>query len=1109
MGLMGIFKKRAALIFSIAIVVLLFTGSYVPALSAETSPSYFPNRYRHLSSDDGLTDNSVSFLFQDSKGFLWVGTHSGLNRYDGSEVTNYYYQIYNESSISNNFITSILEDSEGYMWIGTLNGLNKLDPETNEFTRYLYEINPSSNSGRSAIRSIALDDQGNIWVGTYGGGLINFDPNSEDSVFYTNTPGDSNSLSDDFIRNIFIDSKGDIWVGTYTGGLNVLDPDTGTIKNYMNEYLNPKSISNNYVLSIIEDSSGYVWAGTEDGLNKLDSETGEFTRYLSDSEDPNSLCNDFIRKIIEDRDGNIWIGTQMGLNVLNDGKQMMACHLNNPFDSYSISGNFILSILQDRDGNIWVGTREAGLNLLEIGSSNIKYYYNVSSNENSLSNNYVISIEVDDTGCLWIGTQNGLNKLNPGTEQFIRYYNDLDDENSLNDNFIRYIFKDKNGGIWVGTYSGGLNRYDSVSGYFYHYTSDSDDPNTISSNFVRAIVEDEQGFLWIGTNKGLNKFDPLTGISIRYSSIQDEQDGLSGANITSLCFDDGYLWIGTQNGLYKLNLETWHSTHYYNDPNDQESISYNVISCIYKDSSGYLWIGTDGGGVNRLDTYGSSFKRYLTSDFLPSDIVRDIIEDELGNIWITTSMGVVRCDFANSSFIEYGVTNGLQSNEFSPNSSVLMSNGELVFGGANGFNIINPGYFNAEEVYVSLIEDGFTCYNSDGEQKAAEAIDGTYTLESSFNSFFIEFTVIDFSINDNLEFAYILEGYESSWHIFNAKDESIRYTNLDSGEYQLKVKATSDNGYFWPEELKLSIIIKTEFWNTLYFQLLVFGFAILMIFLFVRARTAILVSQRHKLDKEIKERTEEISKLYKRKAKLAEKLKKEMNGKDKMLRSLVHELKTPLTPMLSSASMLEQPLDKDLEKKLIHNIQIGTKNLDQRIDELLDINKAEIGRLTLHKEYFQPCDVVDEVIEYVEPMYSKRNQTIASKACESLPEIFADRGRIRQVLLNLLNNASKYTRRGGVITVKYKVVSGDIYFRVEDTGMGINKADAKNIFKMYYKMSGDTDDSGLHIGLPLSKSIIELHDGKIWYEKIEPHGSALCFYIPIAGAKNENTDNRR
>ncbi len=818
--------------------------------------------FQHISIEDGLSQSSVYCIFQDSRGFMWFGTEDGLNKYDGYNFIIYRNDPTNPNDLSYNFIKSMCEDKSGALWIGTYGGgLNKFNREKNQFTHYLADPDVPNSLSNNYISVVFEDQFGAIWIGT-DNGLNQFDPQSETFVHYHSDPADSTSLSANKVLSIMEDKLGMLWIGTDGGGLNKFDRKMKVFSRYQHDPVDKNGISSNSVYSIYEDKSGLLWIGTSHGLEKFDPQIQSFIHYQINPDDPHILKDNFITAIYDDNYGNLWIGTnRSGLFKFNQEKEQFVQYEYNPNDPNSLSNNEIFSIFEDRSGLLWIGTR-TGLNKFDRERKPFIHYYSNPNNNNSLSNNYVRAIYEDRSGQYWIGTYGGLFLFDREKEQFIHYKNDPNNPKSLSNDFVYSIYEGEFGSLWLGTY-GGLNKFDREKEQFYSYTADPENPGSISSNLVRVIYADHDGFLWIGTEDGLNKFDRQTGQFTQYKHKPDDLSSLSNNFIYSILEDYlGELWIGTIQGLNKFDREKEQFIQYFSDPDDPTSLSNNEVLSMYEDKSHVLWIGTPA-GLNVFDRTTETFTYYTEKHGLPNDLIYAILEDGEGNFWLSTNKGLSKFDPVKEKFKNFDVKDGLQSNEFNLGASFKNKNGEMFFGGINGFNVFYPDKIKDNSFIPPIVITDFKLFNESvligPDSPLKKHITETKEIVLSYqeNIFSFEFAALHFSVPEKNQYAYMMEGVDGNWHNLGAK-RYVPYNNLPAGHYTFRVKGSNCDGVWNEEGVSLKISITPPYWQTGWFKTAVIFSVLLMLVAFFQNRTRTIRNRNKQLEKHAYERTTEI-----------------------------------------------------------------------------------------------------------------------------------------------------------------------------------------------------------------------------------------------------------
>ncbi|MCL5028662.1 MAG: histidine kinase [Bacteroidetes bacterium] len=832
-------KFRSKIIFPLFVIYLMFSSISFAQLS--------DMNFEHILSDKGLSQNTIHCILQDSQGFLWFATEDGLDKYDGYNFTVYKNNPLDSHSISDNFIWTLYEDKNGTLWIGTNSGgLSRFDRETETFTNYKFDPgNPNSLSNNN-IRAIFEDKYGGLWVGTEGGGLNKFDKKNNKFIHFWHNPNDPNSLSDNTVLSIFEDKGGTLWVGG-DGGLNEFHRSKGNFSCFKHEPNNPFSLSYNVVLSMFEDKHGNFWIGTLNGLNLFDRNNGRFERYFSNADIFSNLDNNRINAILEDNYGTLWIASGGGLYQFKRNKKKFISLSHTTSHSASISNNNILSIYQDNSNIIWIGTGEGGIIKFDRERMKFKHYMYDPSNPNSLSYNTVRSVYQDKSGILWIGTLGGgLNRLDLKRNKYSHFVYQSKNAFSLSNNSVISIFRDKSGTLWIGTWGGGLNKVvkENADGMleFKSYRHDPTDAYSISNDIVQSIYEDDKGRFWIGTGIGLDIFDRKSGKFYEYINDPRNPNSISENQIQSCITEDrnDNLWIGTWNGLNKLDITKLPSappynkllfTRYNHIADDPSSLSDNRVISALEDKQGNLWFGTYGGGLNELtldqqkkaDEKKTVFIHYSMKDGLVSNIIYGILEDNDGNLWLSTDNGLSKFNSKTGVFRNYYQSDGLQGNQFFWGASFKGRNGELFFGGTNGVNAFYPSSLRDNTNIPPVVITDFQIFNkpvpinTDGSP-LKRAITETKEIKLSYgqNVFSFEFAALDYTAPGKNQYAYMMEGFDKDW-IQSGNRRYVTYTNLDPGKYVFKVIGSNNDGIWNQTGASIKIIILPPFWRTWWF----------------------------------------------------------------------------------------------------------------------------------------------------------------------------------------------------------------------------------------------------------------------------------------------------
>ena len=593
--------------------------------------------FQSMTIDDGLSQSLAEYIYQDSYGYIWIGTSDGLNRYNGSEFKIYKNSKSNENTISNNVITSLVEDNSKNLWIGTYSGLNKMNLVTGDITRYLISQD-DKNSSNSVIEELMVDSKERLWVCSISS--LNLYDSKNDKFIKIET----DLFNDKIIQDISEDHNGVIWIST-DAGLYRYNPQEEKIE----KFNDPQNIINDKNILTIYYSNNKLWLGTKTcGLIIMDLNDYSIKSYQYNLDDNTSIPSNFIIDILRAKDGSIWLATDQGLALFDEETESFYTYKKNS-DKYSICDDNIINLYEDRSGGIWIGTYN-GISNFYINKE-FKVYRNDPTNNNSLNNSSVCGIYEDDDGMIWVGTFNsGVNKINRITGDVTRYYNLQGNSQSLSSNRIKAITGIDNE-VWIAT-DNGLNKYDRNTGTFTTYNK-SDSKNSINSDEVRALFIDKEGLLWIGTKDGLCSFDRKDKF-VSYNEIFVE-NGIYEKVISAIYEDsEGIMWIGlgADGGLVSYNRKTGEIKNYLSDENNLNSLSFNTVRAISEDSNGMIWIGTQS-GLNKFDKKSEKFTSYTYMDGLSNDFIYGVIVDNSDNVWVSTNYGISIYDQVNNKFIRY------------------------------------------------------------------------------------------------------------------------------------------------------------------------------------------------------------------------------------------------------------------------------------------------------------------------------------------------------------------------------------------------------------------------------------------------------------------------
>ena len=790
----------------------------------------------------GLSQNSVKCIYQDKTGYLWIGTWDGLNRYDG-----YTFKPYRAISPNNpmgllfSSVTCVLEASDGLFWLGTEQGLTAYNKITKRYKQYTCIPNNPNTISANQINCLTQSPRGIVWIGTQGG-LCYFNKKKETISRFLFTYN-HNRIKQPAINAMVADDKNRIWLAT-SRGLCMIDSNL-EVRLCLNSQ--NVSINSDIVQCLFLNTKEQLWMGTKNGLYLYDIKTNSIFPLREKYFSPSSSLDDIL-SVYEDKMENVWMGTNGGGLIIYDRAYNKFYHYKYQVENpYSLSNDYVQSISPDISGNIWVGTTWKGINKINLNSIKFNHYYHIPEKNKSINNNLVWAIYTGDPGKLWVATENGLCVYDSTRESYFYIRHQEGNENSLISDQVRRITKDSNNNFWFGTFNSGMDRFNAITHKFTHFQHIQGKLNSLSSNRINHILIDVKGLLWISTDNGLNCFDPVKNSFTIFQHDAENPKSISSNNV-SLVFEesDKILWIATYNGLNRFDKKTKEFKVYKYIPGNSNSISNNVVFGIYKDLKGIYWIGTYGGGLNKFNPFTQEFKHYTTKNGLANDVVYDIIGDKNGRLWMSTNYGLSRFNPTDESFINYDIRDGVQSYEFNLGACSQSGNGELFFGGMNGFNSFYPEEIAKNDFMPPLVITGFKVFNQSLEKEFGNK--DTIELEHFENFFSIEFSALDFTNPQKISYQYKLENFDTKWNFTDAGKHFAEYTKVPSGRYTFKVRGTNSNGMWSNKECQLNIIIKTPWWQTLWFRISVVLVSFILLFSMIQVRYK-RIKKKHTLEK--------------------------------------------------------------------------------------------------------------------------------------------------------------------------------------------------------------------------------------------------------------------
>lgn len=1044
---------------------------------------------------DQLSSAFVKCILKDSRGFIWFGTESGLMRYDGTNLIKYEHNPEDVRSLPYNTVNAILEDDSHSMWIGTSQGLALYNPELDNFI-------------------------------------------DVDSI-----PGNANHLSHRYVTSLQKDGQGKIWIGTHGNGIDVYDPKKLKFTYLREQQSGDSAVPSNLITSmlILGDTT---WVSTKRGLKLFN--TNNLSELHLKVTDPD-LNSRELTEIKKGPQGDIWIATAAGkiIQICLDSSIRI-----NHVSQISAPGSTVLTMCHDRNGNLWVGGYNTGLNYLDVKTGTVTRYLPREGDAKMLATNSIRTIYIDDSGITWIGTHNrGAYMIDNHAKKFLTWQRNAIATSTLLSDDIRGFAEDRLGNIWIACYGGGITKLDTRRNEFVNHESVN---RVIGSKYISTITADSRGNIWIGTwGQGVFRLDPGS-LKIKHYDIQsagfgdnrvfciyedktnniwvgsvgsgvflldERQDRfqllnesdkpdhvLKTAYVTSILEDsDSTIWLGSLYGLYALHRDgvgkfkyTWYN---HNRP-DKNINSFN-IRALAEGTGGSLWVGTGDNGMRMTEIARSPLHKFRSIQKvhgLPSNMIRAVVSDAKGNLWIATNNGLSRFNPESAEFKNYTRQDGLTSNEFNQNACLRASDGKLYFGTDHGLASFHPDsiYSNTSKPLVYLTDLRIN------NQSVKPGIDGsplskhislTSEIELSHNqrSFVIDFVAVNFGQSSHNQYCYQLSGFDKDWNC-EGSVPTATYTNLDPGHYTFMVKAVNNDGVWSETPATIGITLHPAPWNTWWARLSYLVLVAGAIYLIMRVKLErARITNQLKLERLAREKEHELS-----------------ESKTQFFTNISHEFRTPLSLILLplESLLVNDDFTPAVRDRLI-TVHKSADKMMRLVSELMDFNKLESSEMKLHVKH-------GEIISFIRELALEFNDLAIKKGIQftlrtSVTELHGwfDHDKLEKVFANVLSNAFKFTAEHGTIAIEIdirdamvkskQINSRHLILRITDNGLGISATELPYIFDKFFQAKSSTKVSnpGTGIGLSLAKGLVECHNGSIRADSVPNQETKFTIEIPI------------
>ncbi|WP_190300253.1 hybrid sensor histidine kinase/response regulator transcription factor [Rufibacter hautae] len=1073
------------------------------------SPADDQRRFLHLDVNNGLSHNQVNCFLKDSQGYIWIGTSAGLNRFDGYGVKVFRHNSRSTASLRDNSISKLFEDPEGNIWVTSQKGITVYHPQEDRFERNYAPLLNKYALPQAPVEDIVQDKTGNFWFLQTGHGLTRYTPKAKTSTPVPLAGAKPTTGNSHLIDALAFTPQGDLWI-LHTSGL--LEKRNGktlaleAVEKGLQERFKGQAMS--YGMTI--DRTGDLWLySLSESIGALlyRPATKTFSQFHENAPQI-KLNSNLVRGIVENEDGKLWLATDHGgINIVDKKDFSVQFVQNCPEIENSLSHNSLISIYKDREGIIWLGTYKQGVNYYHKNLLRFQHHQNQILVKGSLPYDDINRFVEDPQGNLWMGTNGGgLLYWNRSTNQYTRYQHNPKDPGSLSSNVVVSLLLDKDQNLWVGTYLGGLNKFDGQK--FIRYRHKEQDTFSLSHDNVWELFQDNQNRIWVGSMRGgLQQLDPGTGKFYPYHRAAN-QPGIDALYVAAIAQDQkGRLWVGGDIGVEVLDLNSKKLVKYQNDPQNPKSLSSNAVLSIFQDSRQQMWVGTNE-GLNLFNPKTNSFRLFTKENGLPDNIILNILEDRNHHLWISTPNGISKLEIsgrqaADLSFVvrTFDESDGLQGKVFNENAAFLTRQGEVVFGGPNGFNIFQPRELTTNKVIPNIVFTDFQLFSKSlkvGEEVGGSVIlpqaltDGAQiTLQHDQNMFTVEFAALNFFHSEKNKYQYKLEGFDKEWHTTDGDNRRITYTNLDPGEYQLMVKAANNDGIWNKEGISLDIEVQVPFWRSdvAYVCYFLFAFLALMVVRRVEKQKA---NQKFELDRERRE-VKHMRELHLMKI--------------KFFTNISHELRTPLTLILAPLEKLLAGSQDEQQTRQFQMINRNAKRLLYLVNQLLDFRKLEVEEVAFAPSHGNIVKFIKEAVYSFSDLSEKNHVHLSFES--SIQELHAsfDMDKLGKILFNLLSNAFKFTPENGNIKVEVNCHENDsaseglhlLEIKVSDTGIGISKENQEKIFDRFFRedVPDNLVNQGSGIGLSITREFVKIHGGMIKVQSEPGQGSCFTVTLPI------------
>ena len=1079
---------------------LLLIAAASVAAAADSPPLVLT----HLTTADGLPQGGVHTILQDSQGFMWFGTEDGLVRYDGQELVRYGYSPKEDRGLPGNFVNQIVEGPQHNLWLALNGGLARWNRAKDEFKVYRHDLHDPNSLASDQVNAVSIDAQGRIWIGTTDGGLDVLDPGTGRFEHLRHDAAEPGSLASNHVTTLIRDHGGDLWVGT-DQGLDELEPGQRTFRHLRHVDGDPRTLSSNDVWQVLEDSSGSIWvATTGGGLDRMDRNGNVLQVFRHDARQPGSLSSDGVQALLEDRQGHFWVGTTDGLDLLDRASGQIVHYRHQRDNPDSLNDSNVFSLYQDSSGLVWIGTATGGVSRWDPRSAEL------GARQPDWLGKFVTAFADAPDGGVWIASMGaGLVEYDPDTDRKTDLDTLVGQRTILDNEPVMSLRQDRGGVLWIGTMDKGVATLDR-KGKLSWIPVKRGDPHGLSAAGIMTILEARSGQMWVGTyGGGADIVDPATGL-VRQLPYGSAPGAVSADAVTAFAQDPrGYVWIGTDGG--GLDLARPDGTVikvFRHDPHDPSSLPANTVYALTVDSHDRVWVGTSGGGLAlALGTVSAPqsirFRTYSLGEGLTSDTINGVLVAGDGRIWLSGLAGLMRLDPDTGAVKTFHVADGAAGEEFTANAYFRMHDGRLCFGGPGGFNIFDPSRLTERPLPPRLALTRVEILGAPAPGPTPYWLRRRIPLDYRDNIVSLDVSVLDFTSPKHNHIAYRMAGLTDRWIDLGAQHR-ITLTNLESGNHVLEVRGANSDSV-WSAPLRITLHRSPAPWKSPW----AYGvYALVVLGLIAHRLRKLHLERRHqarereRLEAEVAARTRELSESNRQLADAA-------RAKSDFLNRMSHELRTPMNGVVGMTELLARTPQSATQARLTQTIRSSAQVLLRIVNDLLDLSRVQAGKVALES---LPIDL-DRILDECASLFSATTQAkgIRLKVRPPAPDRRAPEGRtligdpfrIRQIVMNLVGNAVKFTEHGEIaVQADVEMANADrpaVHITVSDTGIGMDAATLEKIFQPFTQADESTSRrfGGSGLGLAICRELAQLMGGRITVESTPGTGSTFHVLLPL------------